>query len=120
MELTPFELRTLIGLLVLTWSVVVPGMATALWWFVRKDRTSFLEKFGEHAARLDEHSSAIGDLNLSVFGYDGASGINKWEHHARTLLTPIEMKVTDLGMKFDKLRLAIARAVPSVDLRDLS
>lgn len=105
---------------VTTWATVIPTLAACLWWFVKKDRSSFFAKLRQHEERLDMNEKEVADLNTAVFGLDGASGINKWEHRARGLLQPVTSEVAELKGAVDKLRLAIARAVPGVSLSDLS
>lgn len=120
MNLSEFEIKVVVGLLVSTWAVVVPGLMAALWWFVKKDRSAFFTKLREHDAQLTEYGLEIVDLNNAVFGHDRVSGINKWEHRARSLLQPTESRLQELSGTVRKLTLAIARAVPTIDLQDLA
>jgi len=115
---SPFEQKVLLYLLIGTWATIVPTLAGALWWFVKKDRTAFFGKLRTHEQRLDDHAKEIGDLNTAVFGHDGSSGVSKWEHRARTLLTPVVDEIHELGKQLGKLKLVIAR-IPGVDIKDI-
>lgn len=114
-QLNSLAVRALIG----TWTVFIPALIAALVWFVRKDRNAAFDKLRKHDSRLDAIEKNIAELDSAVFGINGEGGTMKWETKMRSVMQPFTSELEHVNDRLDKFALALARAVPAIELKDL-
>lgn len=108
-------LRLLIG----TWTVIVPGLITFIIWFVRKDRNAAFSKLRTLDDRMTIVERDIAELDGAVFGINGEGGTLKWEQKMRSVMQPFTSELEHVSERLGKFALALARAVPGIELKDL-
>lgn len=114
-QLNSLAVRALIG----TWTVFIPTLVAALIWFVRKDRNAAFDKLRKHEGLIDAIKKSIAELDSAVFGINGEGGTMKWETKMRSVMQPFTSELEHVSDRLDKFALALARAVPGIELKDL-
>jgi hypothetical protein len=128
---TPAQFNSLLlSAFVGTWTIVIPALAYAVLWYVKKDRDAFFGKIRDANVRIDandelisSHNKSIDDLEAAVYGINGEGGVLKWDAKwdlkTRNLLQPFASQLEHIDGRLDKFALALARAVPGIELKDL-
>lgn len=103
--------------------VVIAALLSLLWWFLRRDRATFVKTMGSHGEIIRVLRSEVDDLKHTVYGSNGRSGLADVEMRFRNLVQPIQTRLDTLeermGERIEKLTIAIARANPNIRLDDL-
>lgn len=119
MQVTPQINSFAVTALIWTWTAVIPLLAGLVIWFVRKDRNAAFDKLRVHAGRLDKVEKSVAELDGAVFGINGEGGTMKWETKMRSVMQPFTSELETVSSRLDKFALALARAVPGIELKDL-
>lgn len=104
---------------VATWTVVIPALGWTIIWFIRKDRTAFFHKLREHETQLEKLKESVDGLESIVYGPNGDDGVNKWENKMRNIMLPFTSRLDSMNERLSRFGIALARAVPAINLNDL-